>query len=56
VLRLRALDRGCAHARPPVREIAGLRAGSVPPRGLPRRSLRRTHAQAVCRARSPCRS
>jgi two-component system, OmpR family, response regulator VanR len=35
VLPLRALDRGCAHTRPPVREIAGLRAGSVPPRGLP---------------------
>src|SRR3954465_6329869 len=73
VLRLRALDRRRAHNRPPVREIAGLRlgpvppavppapgagdrrpaAGSVPPRGPPRRPLRRAHPQAVRRARGP---
>ena len=53
VLRLRALDRRRAHNRPPVREIAGLRAGSVPPRGLPRRPLRRADQEAVRRARSP---
>ena len=53
VLRLRALDRRRGHNRPPVREIAGLRLGSVPPRGLPRRPLRRAHPQAVRCARSP---
>ena len=53
VLRLRALDRRRAHNRPPVREIAGLRAGSVPPRGLPRRPLRRADPEAVRRARGP---
>ena len=41
VLRLRALDRRRAHHRPPVHEIAGPAAGPVPPRGLPRRPLRR---------------
>ena len=51
VLRLRALDRRRAHHRPPVREIAGLRLDPVPPRGLPRRPLRRAHPQAVRRAR-----
>ena len=53
VLRLRALDRRRAHNRPPVREIAGLRAGSVPPRGLPGRPLRRADPEAVRGARSP---
>ena len=51
VLRLRALDRRRAHARPPVSEIAGLPAGPLPPRGLPRRPLRRAHPEAVRRAR-----
>src|SRR5213593_1150465 len=50
VLRLRALDRRRAHHRPPVREIAGLRL-RVPPRGLPRRPLRRAHPEAVRGAR-----
>ena len=53
VLRLRALDRRRAHNRPPVREIAGLRAGSVPPGGLPRRPLRRSDQEAVRSARGP---
>jgi len=50
VLRLRALDRRRAHNRPPVREIAGLRLDPFR-RGLPRRSLRRPHPQAVRRTR-----
>jgi CheY-like chemotaxis protein len=54
VLRLRALDRRRAHHRPPVREIAGRAARRpVPPRGLPRRPLRRADPQAVRGARGP---
>ena len=52
VLRLRALDRRRAHNRPPVRDRRSA-AGSVPPRGLPRRPLRRADPQAVRSARSP---
>ena len=53
VLRLRALDRRRAHARPPGQRDRGPAAGSVPPRGLPRRTLRRADPQAVRRARGP---
>ena len=52
VMRLRALDRRRAHARPPVSEIAGLRLDPSAG-GLPRRTLRRAHPEAVRRARSP---
>ena len=48
-----ALDRRRAHHRPPLCEIAGLRLESVPPRGLPRRPLRRADPEAVRGARSP---
>ena len=50
VLRLRALDRRRAHHRPPVREIAGHSPRPVPPRGLPRRSLRRARPGSSSRS------
>ena len=52
VLRLRALDRRRAHNRPPVRDRWPA-SGSVPPRDLPRRPLRRADQEAVRSARSP---
>ena len=52
VLRLRALDRRRAHAPAPRARDRRSAAGSVPPRGLPRRPLRRAHPEAVRRARS----
>ena len=52
VLRLRALDRRRGYSRLPVRDRRSP-AGSVPPRGLPQRSLRRADQEAVRGARSP---
>ena len=51
VLRLRALDRRRAHNRPPVRDRRPA-PGSVPPRGLSGRPVRRADPEAVRCARS----
>src|SRR3954454_16919191 len=52
VMRLRALDRRRARPAPGQRDRRSP-AGPLPPRGLPRRALRRPHPEAVRGARGP---
>ena len=53
VLRLRALDRRRAHQPAARARDRGTAAGSLPPRGLPRRPVRRADPEAVRRAGAP---
>ena len=53
VMRLRALDRRARACPTPGQRDRGPAAGPLPPGGLPGRTLRRAHPEAVRRARSP---